>query len=109
MLLGFLFIILLKAQGVTGSQAVVQETTAMPSLMQSEQENQQLSADNEKLQLELKKYAQGQSASTLANQQLQDAKMNAGLIGCRVRPANYAGRFEARSCWTRRSDDLFNS
>ena len=81
MLIGFLFIILLKAQGVTGSQAVIQETTAMPSLMQSEQENQQLSADNEKLQVELKKYAQGQSASTLANQQLQDAKMNAGLIG----------------------------
>jgi len=79
-LLGFLFIILLKAQGVTGSQMVSPEK-AMPSLVQTEQENQQLSVDNENLQLELKKYAQGQSASTLANQQLQDAKMNAGLIG----------------------------
>jgi len=81
MLLGFLFIILLKAQGVTGSQGVLLETTAMPSLIQTEQENQQLSGDNEKLQLELAKYTQGQSASALANQQLQDAKMNAGLIG----------------------------
>ena len=75
-LLGFLFIILLKAQGVTGSQ----EETAVPSLIQTEQENQQLSAENEKIQLELVKYAQGQSASTLANEQLLEAKMNAGLI-----------------------------
>lgn len=79
MLLGFLFIILLKAQGVTGSQVVLQET-AVPSLIQTEQENQQLSVENEKIQLELVKYAQGQSASTLANQQVQDAKMNAGLV-----------------------------
>lgn len=75
-LLGFLFIILLKAQGVTGSQ----EETAVPSLIQTEQENQQLSVENEKIQLELVKYAQGQSASTLANEQLLEAKMNAGLI-----------------------------
>ena len=61
MLLGFLFIILLKAQGVAGSQAVVQETTAMPSLIQTEQENQQLSVDNEKLQLELSKYTQAKA------------------------------------------------
>ena len=79
-LLGFLFIILLKTQGAAGSQVATQET-AVPSLIQTEQENQQLSVDNEKLQLELSKYAQGQSASTLANQQLQEAKMNAGLIG----------------------------
>jgi len=79
-LLGFLFIILLKSQGVAGSQLAVQET-AVPSLIQTEQENQQLSVDNEKLQLELSKYAQGQSATTLANQQLQEAKMNAGVIG----------------------------
>ncbi len=78
-LLGFLFIILLKAQGVTGSQVALQET-AVPSLIQTEQENQQLSAENEKIKLELAKYAQGQSASTLADQQLQEAKMNAGVI-----------------------------
>ena len=78
-LLGFLFIILLKAQGVTGSRVALQET-AVPSLIQTEQENQQLSAENEKIKLELAKYAQGQSASTLADQQLKEAKMNAGVI-----------------------------
>lgn len=78
-LLGFLFIILLKAQGITGIQAAQQET-AVPSLIQTEQENQQLSIENEKIQLELDKYAQGQSAATLANQQVQEAKMNAGLV-----------------------------
>lgn len=80
MLLGFLFIILLKAQGVTGSQAVLQEKTAIPSLMQTEQENQRLSGDNEKLQIELAKYAKGQSSTKIANEQLKDAKMNAGMI-----------------------------
>ncbi len=78
-LLGFLFVILLKTQGAAGSQAALQET-AVPSLIQTEQENQQLSDENEKIQLELVKYAQGQSASTLANQQVEEAKMNAGLI-----------------------------
>jgi uncharacterized protein YlxW (UPF0749 family) len=80
MLLGFLFIILLKTQGVAGIQMALRET-AVPSLIQTEQENQQLSVENEKIQLELVKYAQGQSATTLANQQLQEAEMNAGLIG----------------------------
>lgn len=78
-LLGFLFIILIKAQGVVGSQLALQET-AVPSLIQSEQENQQLSLENEKIQQELYKYAQGQSASALINQQVQEAKMNAGLV-----------------------------
>ena len=78
-MIGFLFIILLKAQGATGSQMTRSET-AIPSLIKTEQENQQLSADNEKIQLELDKYTQGQSASALANQQLQEAKLYAGLI-----------------------------
>ena len=78
-LLGFLFIILLKTQGVTGMQLPLQET-AVPSLIQAEQENQQLSVENEKIQLELVKYAEGQSATTLANEQLQMAKMSAGLL-----------------------------
>lgn len=78
-LLGFLFIILIKAQGVAGSQGVLQET-AVPSLIKTEQENQQLSVENEKIQQELLKYAQGQSASALLNQKVQEAKMNAGLI-----------------------------
>ena len=73
-------IIMLKAHGVSGSQVTLLETV-VPSLIQSEQENQQLLTDNEKITQELAKYAQGQSASTLANQKLQEVKMNAGLIG----------------------------
>ena len=78
-LIGFLFIVLLKAQGAAGSQ-VTRSETAVPSLIQTEQANQQLSDDNAKIQQELDKYAEGQSVSGLANQQLQEAKMNAGLI-----------------------------
>ncbi|AFM39194.1 hypothetical protein Desaci_0079 [Desulfosporosinus acidiphilus SJ4] len=79
LLIGLLFVMLLKAHGVAGKDALGQET-AVPSLIQTEQENQQISVENDKLRQELAKYAQGQSASTLANQQLQDAKMNAGLV-----------------------------
>lgn len=78
-LLGFLFVILIKAQGVAGSQAILQET-AVPNLIKTEQENQQLSIENEKIEQELVKYAQGQSASALLNQQVKEAMMNAGLI-----------------------------
>jgi len=78
-LVGFLFVILLKAQGTVGSQLTRQET-ALPSLIQTEQENQQISEDNEKIQQELVKYAEGQNASALANQQLQEAQMNAGAV-----------------------------
>jgi len=78
-LLGFLFIILIKAQGVAGSQAALQEM-AIPNLIKTEQENQQLSVENEKIQQELIKYTQGQSASALLNQQVEEAMMNAGLI-----------------------------
>ncbi|MDP4159019.1 MAG: DUF881 domain-containing protein [Bacillota bacterium] len=76
-LIGFLFIILLRAHGVAGSPAT---ETAVPSLIQTEQENQQIAADNERLQQELNKYEQGQNASSVANQQLREAQMNAGVI-----------------------------
>lgn len=78
MLIGFLFIILFKANGVAGSQVTRQQ--AVPSLIQTEQENRQLSNDNEKIKQELTKYAQGQSELALPSQQLKDTKMNAGLI-----------------------------
>jgi uncharacterized protein YlxW (UPF0749 family) len=78
-LIGFLFIVLFKAEGVTGSQGARQDTS-VPSLIQTEKENQQLSNDNEKIQQELDKFAQGQSASALANRQLQEAKMYTGLV-----------------------------
>ena len=80
MLVGFLLIILIKANGVSGSQLTLQEK-AVPSLIQTEQENQQLSLDNEKIQQELEKYTQGQNVATLADQQLQEAQMNAGMVG----------------------------
>ncbi|WP_088188615.1 DUF881 domain-containing protein [Desulfosporosinus sp. FKA] len=78
-LIGFLFVMLLKAHGIAGNDPLGQET-AVPNLVQTELENQQISVENDKLRQELAKYAQGQSASTLANQQLQDAEMNSGLI-----------------------------
>ena len=77
-LIGFLFIILLRAHGVAGNTVT---ETAVPSLIQTEQENQQISADNDRLQQELNKYVQGQNASVLANQQLREAQMNAGVLG----------------------------
>jgi len=76
----FLIIILLKTHGLFGSQVTLQETI-VPSLIQTEQENRLLSEDNEKIKVQLEQFAQGQSVSTLANQQLQEAKMNADLIG----------------------------
>ena len=75
---GFLFIMLLKAQGLAGNPP--RQEVTLPSLIQIEQENQQLAADNDKLRQELLKYAKGTNATALAIQQLQDSKMNAGLI-----------------------------
>lgn len=77
-LVGFLFVVLLRAQGLAGS--TVHQEAALPSLIQTEQENQQLAADNDKLRQELAKYTQGANASALALQQLQESRMNAGLI-----------------------------
>ncbi|HBV85357.1 MAG TPA: hypothetical protein DEF42_01530 [Desulfosporosinus sp.] len=79
MLIGFLFIVLLKSNVVYGSKGVWQETS-IPILIQINKENQQLSLENKKLKLEVEKYMQVQSTSDLYNQQLKEAKMNAGLI-----------------------------
>lgn len=78
-LIGFLFIVLFKAQGISGSPGTRQDST-VPSLIQMEQENQQLSADNEKIQQELDKYKEGQNAAVVANQELKEAQMGAGLL-----------------------------
>ena len=78
-LIGFLFVVLLKTQTVWGLQQEIQ-AAAVPSLVQTEMENQQLAIENETLRAELEKYFQGKSASELVNQQLQEAKMNAGLV-----------------------------
>lgn len=79
-LIGFLLIILVKTQGAAGSQTATRQEAAVPSLIQTEQENQQISLDNDRIRQELAKYAQGQSASALAKQQLQEAEMNAGVV-----------------------------
>lgn len=76
-LVGFLFIMLLRAQGIASNST--HQEAALPSLIQTEQENQQLAGDNDKLRQELAKYTQGASAAALASQQLQDGRMNAGL------------------------------
>lgn len=77
---GFLFIMLLKAQGLAGSTP---QDVTMPNLISIEQENQQLAADNEKLRQEVAKYTQGTNATVLARQQLQDNQKSAGLVAMR--------------------------
>lgn len=77
-IIGLLFVILLKANGAQGTQGV-RADTAVPTLVQTEQENQQLANDNTKLRQELSKYMEGENATTLANQQLQQEEVNAGL------------------------------
>lgn len=76
--LGFMFTTLLKAGGVEGTTMGSQDT-AISSLIQMEQENQQLVNDNVKLREELAKYQEGQNASNLVMQQLTQAQVNAGL------------------------------
>jgi uncharacterized protein YlxW (UPF0749 family) len=76
--IGILFVLLFKSTGGLAGTTVSAET-ALPSLVQTEQENQQLVNENEKLRQELAKYDQGQSASVLADQQLLEAQKNAGL------------------------------
>lgn len=76
--LGFMFMALLKVNGVQGNTSGRQDAT-LPSLIQFEQENLQLSNENSKLKEELTKYQEGQNASNLVVQQLAKAQVNAGL------------------------------
>jgi len=81
MLIGFLFITLLE--GPSGTSIANHPEATVSSLIQIEQENQQLATDNEKLKQELAKYQAGQNASDLAAKQIREAKMNAGLVAVR--------------------------
>jgi uncharacterized protein YlxW (UPF0749 family) len=74
---GILFVLFFKSNGVLGEP--VTSETALPNLVQTDLENQQLANDIEKLRQELAKYEQGENAAALADQQLLDAKRNAGL------------------------------
>lgn len=79
-LIGFLLVALLK--NPVGSTTIRPEGT-ISDLIQIEQENQQLAAENAKLQAELAKYRTGQNASDLAVKQTREARMNAGLVAVR--------------------------
>lgn len=81
-IVGFLFIVLLKTNGVQGAQGA-RSDNATTSLVQTEQENQQLANDNTKLRQELNKYTEGENAASLTTQQLQKEKINAGLTEVR--------------------------
>lgn len=78
-IIGLLFVILLKTTGAQGVQNA-RADTVVPSLIQVEQENQQLVNENEKLKQELSQYNEGQNATLLTQQQLQKSKTNAGMI-----------------------------
>ena len=77
LILGILFISLLKATGPTGSTA--RTDTTLASLIQIGQENDQLKNDITKLKEELAKFQEGQNASKVVLEQLESAKRNAGL------------------------------
>lgn len=79
LVIGFLFLLLLKANGLAGAQTI-QPEAALSNLVQAEQENQQLANDNNRLSQEIEKYKGQQNTSALTAKQLQTAKMNAGLI-----------------------------
>lgn len=52
----------------------------LPSLLQLEIENEQLSKENEKLWRELTRLQAGQSAAALASEQLEERKLNSGFL-----------------------------
>lgn len=77
--IGIFSIILVKAY-YSANQDTLHQDANLPSLLQLELENEQLAKENEKLWKELTSIQAGQSAAALASQQLEEARMNAGLI-----------------------------
>lgn len=75
-MIGFLLVTLVNAHAATPSTGT---ETSYQSLAQVEQENQQLAADNQKIQEELNKFKSNQNASEVANEQLEKARISAGL------------------------------
>jgi len=78
LLVGILAMTLIKAY--YNSNPDNRSDVNLPSLLQLEIENEQLSKENEKLWEELTRLHAGQSAAALASQQLEQAKLNAGLL-----------------------------
>jgi uncharacterized protein YlxW (UPF0749 family) len=77
--IGIFSMILIKAYYQT-NQDTLRPDANLPSLLQLELENEQLAKENEKLWKELTKLQAGQSAAALASEQLNEARMNAGLV-----------------------------
>lgn len=79
-IVGITFALLFNTYSDANLETRRQEAT-LPGLLQLELENEQLAKENEKLWKELTRLQAGQSAAALASQELEQAKMNAGLIG----------------------------
>ncbi|MEA4902851.1 DUF881 domain-containing protein [Desulfitobacterium sp.] len=101
-IIGALFVILIKTTGTQGSLST-RSDTVVPSLIQVEQENQQLVNDNEKLKQELKQYQMGENANSLTFQQLQKAKVSAGLT--EVKGLGIRITLDDAKTYTNESDD----
>lgn len=78
LLVGIFSTVLIKAYYRTDK--VVLPDANLPTLLQLEIENEQLTKENEKLWRELTRLQAGQSAAALASQQLEEGKANAGLL-----------------------------
>ena len=78
LLVGVFSTVLVKAYYKTGEAS--RPDANLPNLLQLEIENEQLTKENEKLWKELTRLQAGQSAAALASQQLEEGKVNAGLV-----------------------------
>ena len=79
LIIGIFSVVIVKAYYQAQQDALRQDAT-LPNLLQLEIENEQLAKENEKLWKELTRLQAGQSAAALASQQLDEGRMNAGLL-----------------------------
>ncbi|MGI5901403.1 MAG: DUF881 domain-containing protein [Desulfitobacteriia bacterium] len=77
--IGFFSTILVKGYYSNKADDLRQEAS-LPGLLQLQLENEQLIKENESLRAELEKIHAAESAATLASQQLEEARINAGLV-----------------------------
>ncbi|KUO60530.1 MAG: hypothetical protein APF84_06655 [Gracilibacter sp. BRH_c7a] len=77
LIVGIFSMIIVKAYQKTGE--VSRPDSNLPSLLQLEIENEQLTKENEKLWKELTRLQAGQSAAALASEQLEEGRLNAGF------------------------------
>ncbi|NLO98374.1 MAG: DUF881 domain-containing protein [Peptococcaceae bacterium] len=78
--IGFFSVVLIKAYYQHNKADDVQEAS-LPSLIQLEMENEKLTQENENLWEELTKLQAADGAAALASQQLEEASINACLVG----------------------------